>query len=811
MSSSEYSWNGIRLEPKLASALSSLRTADLSSEIRSARLQIRQERVGPTAGAKPAAAPSAAAASERRAGGEAQHAPKRRAVASSDGLVAQAARAPEGAPRIRHRKERMPPTLSAKGATGTGDKGPVPDLPPDQMAEFEAGNNGVGPATPSAKPVMRDRLRDRLPAWREWVANPLVLSWVEDGFPLRWEKDDPPPAHFGRNHPSAEQHAAFVDQAIADLLAAKSICKVSRKPHMVCPLGVVERGPKLRLIWDGRPVNEHLCIPKFQYEDLRVVPGFLLPNDWTYTLDYSSGYHHINVHPDYWDYLGFCWRGKFYVFTQLPFGLASACWAFTKVTREVMRGFRRLGWRCSSYLDDQIHADQDPDRLVRRRAAVLQRLEGLGFVVNREKSLLGPPSQCVRYLGMLVDTKRGVFEVPADKRERVLAAIDSALSARRSSARELASVKGQLVSMSWAFGPWSRLKTRGLGELIETRRSWSTHLALSEDARDELTFWRTCFDRFNGTRPLWKATQVYSIIHADAAGRSPLSNGGWGAWTVLDQQMAVARGPWDSNRSRLGSTPQELQAILDALQSFCLPAGLDGHTVRVITDNLNAANIINKGSARADSCHAVACELQWFCVERSIDLQAEWRPRTLNQVADLWSKLVEPDDWQLDPNAFSQLNGLWGPFDIDLFASHLNNHLPAYYSRHFTPDTTGVDAFRFKWGRRCWANPPFGLLLRVLQHARACQARLCLIAPLWPTKDWWPFLTGDGKAFKPFVHGVRLLGRAADLLVAGDSRPLPKGAANWSLMALLVDFARPSPQLIRIPTDAPRTAPQMRR
>ncbi len=731
------------------------------------------------------------AATAPAAFGDGPRADKRRAVASGDGLVAQTARVPDAVPRVRHRKEPARPQVPEEGAVG------LESLP----FECEGHSAGTGAGPQEAPPLMRGRLRGQAQAWEAWVTNPLVLSWVREGFPLRWKTGQPPPPYYGQNHASAQQHASFVDQAVAELLLSASIKRVDYQPRVVCPLGVVEQGPKCRLIWDGRRVNDYLHIPKFRYEDLRSAPAFLLPNDWVFTLDLKSGYHHLDVREDCWDYLGFSWRGQFYVFTQLPFGLASACWAFTKLTREVLRGWRRLGWRCSGYIDDQFHADQDKGRLVARREAILRQLKRLGFIVNKAKSMLGPPAQHFRYLGMLLDTQRGVFEVPDDKRSRLLDSIAAALSARRIPVRQIAGIKGQLLSMSWAFGPWSRLRTRALGQLVETRRSWSHHLPLSDAAREDLLFWQRCFDRFNGTRRLWRPSQVYSLIHCDAAGRSGVSLGGWGAWTVLSGQLAVARGDWDAATSRLGSTPQELSAVLQALRSFHRPAGLEGHTVRVITDNLNAANIINKGSAKASSCHEVAVELMWHCVDSGIDLQAEWRPRTANQVADYWSKLREPDDWGLAAAAFACLEREWGPFDIDLFASHKNNVVPTHYSKYFTPDTAGVDAFRFKWKGRCWAFPPFHLVLRTLQHAELCRARVCLVVPWWPTTPWWSRLTADGAYFLPCVQGVRVLGRASGLLQAGDSRPVPRGAANWCLLALLLDFKSASSQHLSIPAN----------
>lgn len=731
---------------------------------------------------------------------------KLRAVATSDGRLPQTARAPALLPRIQHRSERAPKPLTSEGTVREEGFLFNADNPGEVTSNAAPAIASAGAAPKPPPLVMRGRLRSHLEEWEKWVDNPLVLSWVREGFPLAWENGTPPPPHHGRNHQSAFDHADFVDQAISDLLAAKSIEPLPSKPHTVCPLGVVQRGEKLRLIYDGRPINDHLHSPTFRYEDLKAVPGFLLPGDFMFTLDLKSGYHHVDIRPDCWTYLGFEWRGQFYCFTQLPFGVSSACWAFTKLMREVLRGWRRRGWRCGGLLDDQFHAEQDAATLVRRRELIVSQLERMGFVLNREKSMLGEVSQRIKYLGMFIDTQRGVFEVPGDKRERVLAAIASALAARRLPVRTIACIKGQLLAMSWAFGPWSRLRTRGLGHLIETRRSWSSHVAVSPEAEEDLLFWQAYFDHFNGRRSLWRPSHVHTLMHCDAAGKNGTFPGGWGAWTVLDGKVVTARGEWDSRVSSYGSTPQELQAVLNGLRSFRSPAGLDGQVVRVMTDNLNAANIINKGSAKADNCYTVAYELLWYCVEHDIRLDAQWIPRDKNKYADYLSKIQEPDNWTISDSVFTSLSKAWGPFDIDLFASHHNHRLPAFYAAHHVPGAAGVDAFRFRWGRACWAYPPFGLLLRVLQHAQACRARLCLLAPVWPTRDWWPYLTGNGETFKGFVHGVRVLGKLRDVVAAGQ--PVPRRSDSWAMMALLIDFARDSPSPIAVPSDPSRARPQ---
>ena len=74
----------------------------------------------------------------------------------------------------------------------------------------------------------------------------------------------------------------------------------------------------------------------FKYETLTGLQHVLKPNDYAFTVDLKAGYHHVDTDERFWTFLGFHWDNQFYVFTQLPFGLAPACWAFTKVTRDML-------------------------------------------------------------------------------------------------------------------------------------------------------------------------------------------------------------------------------------------------------------------------------------------------------------------------------------------------------------------------------------------------------------------------------------------------------------------------------------------
>ena len=98
---------------------------------------------------------------------------------------------------------------------------------------------------------------------------------------------------------------------------------------------------KLRLVLNLKHLNQFLCKDKFKYEDLWVALLMFQKGDFLVKFDLKSGYHHVDVYEPHQRYLGFSWEleGKlgFFVFTVLPFGLSSACYAFTKLLRPLIK------------------------------------------------------------------------------------------------------------------------------------------------------------------------------------------------------------------------------------------------------------------------------------------------------------------------------------------------------------------------------------------------------------------------------------------------------------------------------------------
>ena len=119
------------------------------------------------------------------------------------------------------------------------------------------------------------------------------------------------------------------------VMVVRRKCKdpTNKPPPHFCPMLACTKGGRNRGIL--RYVNKYLHLTKFKYEGLNLIPMLFSQGDYMFMFDLKSGYRHMDIHKDSQTYLGFSWgegaNRKLYVFRVLPFGLASACYVFTKL------------------------------------------------------------------------------------------------------------------------------------------------------------------------------------------------------------------------------------------------------------------------------------------------------------------------------------------------------------------------------------------------------------------------------------------------------------------------------------------------
>ena len=650
----------------------------------------------------------------------------------------------------------------------------------------------------SAAAGIADRVHRGLTFWQsicDKVKDAHVLDWIAYGYRLEWEGE--PPASFPHvaNQPSAFAHAEFVDQQVDEMLTAAAVRKTCTRPRCVSPLGVVPKANnKLRLILDTRGVNSHLRKVSFRMESLLDLRDTAQRGDWLISLDQTQGYYHVDLHATAQEYMGFEWRGQFYTFCVLPFGLSTAPRVFSKIMGCLVRHWRSQGTRMLAYLDDWLFSCCSPADC----AALLERLrrdcERAHIRINWPKSQTTPTQQ-LRHLGFLVDTRAGVFGITADRWAKLQAGLELLAAGNSVQARLVARVTGQAIYMSLAMGDVARLFTRNLYDAIDTRVSWQGRVALSEDCQADIAFWRG-LPRQALTQPIWGVQDDAPavLLACDASGI------GWGGLQMGDTAATpgpTAQGyflPWERVES---STHRELRGLLLTLQSLLHVC--HGKRVRVQVDNYNLLYIVGRG-AHSPGLNKLARELFWFCLANHIRLEVVWVPRDLNQAADALSKFEDTEDWQVNPELFAWLERRFGPHAVDRFATHLNHLCSRFFSRHWCPGTAGVDSFAFSWFLEVgWINPPFSLVGRVIRKLQRERAVATVIVPVWRGRAWWPLIAPDGTHLDSHVVDWTWLPRQTDTFLPGVSsgNQSARDAPRWRILAIRFDFSTDTPHLCK--------------
>ena len=488
--------------------------------------------------------------------------------------------------------------------------------------------------------VVVGSLGRHLPFWKSIGASKFVLKIIEFGYVLPFLRI--PEQFVLRNHRSAVEHAQFVEESVLSLLERGCVRCSLDEVHVCSPLGVVDNGKKLRLILDLRYLNKHLALFKFKMEDLKTVMEIYEQGDYVVTFDLKSGYHHVAIAEEHQRYLGFKCMVKGvetgFVFCVLPFGLSTAPYVFTKITKPLLAHWRRQGIRCQLYMDDGSGGHSSYGGAMEVAATMQTDLRSAGFVPHPEKCCW-EPSQTVELLGMCLDFRNGTIEATKRRIDALRHCLDMLSHSTKASARMMARLAGYLISMSLALGPVCRLRTRAMYRYIESRESWSAFKYLPSDVKEEISFWSSTFGAIHG-QPMWKITPVKAVFTWSDA-----SDSGWGGF-CLEKGMEVARGDWPEEvlSKNMSSTWRELRG--SALVLLSLAPKIAGSACIHRSDNQAAVHIITYGSRKAH-LQAEALAIHRICQQHAIQLSAEWIPREENELADYYSKVVDVDDWQL--------------------------------------------------------------------------------------------------------------------------------------------------------------------
>ena len=220
---------------------------------------------------------------------------------------------------------------------------------------------------------------------------------VIKGLSWSWLKKPPPLKEF------TQQTSESLDAQMVKLQKKRVIEKARSIKYQSRVFPVPKKdSPEERWVIDLSQLNACIVCPKFRMLTMREVRLLLPRSFWTVALDLKDGYWHILVSRRKRPYLGFEYRGQYWRFRCLPFGLNIAPRMFTKVMAHVIKIMASEGIFVLIYLDDLLIISPTQEKCLEHRDRAIAILEELGWIINMEKSRQ-QPAQTFDWLGVHLD------------------------------------------------------------------------------------------------------------------------------------------------------------------------------------------------------------------------------------------------------------------------------------------------------------------------------------------------------------------------------------------------------------------------
>ena len=611
------------------------------------------------------------------------------------------------------------------------------------------------------------------------------------------------------------------------------------------------------MIYDARPVNENMATKRFKFEQLaKEGRTCFAGKKGAWIADLTSAFHHIEIFAGDRKYLGCCWKGKYMHWAGCPFGIKPAPRILSTLLKAVVTEWRGTWGMCIlPFMDDLAGAANTTNQSMEEGQFAVTHLKKLGFIIQ-EKKLDGvfSPKTCIKDLGVLVNLQCQQFQTCPDRMEHIKEAAAFLLPSkgrahRRIKDKSVARLCGLLICSTISLGSNTRLRTRDLYGVINSRLLRDEHGRLMEDPRDPATWGRWVNMTTEAeAEVIWWLTNLENVNgQAIAATQPPLnfqaemgadaSDTGWGAFLSSikgksDQELARNIMRWAPPglsvrcASRLGrsgieifgifapgegeksSTWRELKGAMEAvallgvlIAGLCVHLRLDSQAAVMILGG-SVPRYPNSwfGGSRKPELQTLAITLHDMAAAVGATVQATWVPRELNTRCDVLSHENERRfyDYFLVKNVFKELDTAWGPHTVDRFSSTDTAQLPRFNTLYFTKKAEWVDSFTTTWdGETNYAFPPPKKTGEVLEIMNRDKARGTLIAFRWRGAPWYPLLfpNGDARPAAAFVREQWDFGDARRVLKFPATVPNNQQKAHFPhgcLTAFKLDFTKGS-------------------
>ena len=488
----------------------------------------------------------------------------------------------------------------------------------------------------------------------------------------------------------------------------------------------------------------------------------ILKQDWFMAkIDLKDAYLTIPVAAVHHPLLSFqVLAGEWIQFQSLPFGLCTAPFVFSKVTKPLVQFLRQLGIYITIYLDDLLIASPGKPQLLEDLSTVFWLFTALGFLINLPKSIT-EPTQSIEFLGFVIDSAQMTVTLPPHKVESIQKEASQILTLETVQIKTLAHLIGTLVATKPAI-PLAPLHFHSLQDLkVQTLRchkaSYHTTVHLSQEAQRDLQWWATQLPTHCSNSIV--KTEASVVIESD------VSKSGWGA---ICQGVSTG-GKWTAGKAASHINYLELTAAFLALQSFTKDLNNVGVLIRM--DNRTAIAQINKmGGPTLSPLCCLALEIWEWCQARNITPHAEYLPGVDNVSADWESRHhMDSSDWQLLPSVFSVTEQSVGSIQCRPICQQDQRSVTTVLQLEAGPSSHSSGRLLSAMGSRTAISfPTIQFDWESSEQNSVRGSDMCVsCSPEWPAQVWYPQL------LSMLVINPILLPMTQDLLMSPDQLPHP--------------------------------------
>ena len=318
------------------------------------------------------------------------------------------------------------------------------------------------------------------------------------------------PSYDSPNYFSASSGPAsnFVDNLIRTELSQGKYVLATSTPHCIHSLGAIPKTDgKFRPITDcrrplGSSINNFMdtTCETFSYNSVHNVCSLLKKGCYMATVDISTAYRSISIHPNQWTFQGVRWildgEESLLLDTRICFGGKNSPYLFTQISNFITRCMSRRGFpNVINYLDDFMVMGDSFHECQLAQMTLVNLLVSLGFEVAWKKST--SPSQTCTYLGILFDTNAMEISLPSYKLDKLHQELSFFLNKSRATKRQLQRLCGILAHCAKVVRG-GRTFSRRIIDLLTALPDGNPRIHVSNEFKLDLQWWIDFAANFNG-------------------------------------------------------------------------------------------------------------------------------------------------------------------------------------------------------------------------------------------------------------------------------------------------------------------------